>query len=179
MSPIVCETKKGNMGPQDIIHSTFEMSHRAVTSPFVERFVLMPPKVAGAVFWHAKRMVSDTTELVFPTKTQREFARELAGEHELEKAERALKEIEIGEETDISTIKFAGRAALAEIAIEAEALEVVPWRVTDQIVEMAIEAEVDPEFEPLLDDEKQNKLKRVFRRHNTVRDMFRYRENRL
>lgn len=165
------------MRPQEIIQGSFEISQRAISS--AESFALLPPKIAGAVFLHAKRMVADTTELVFPTQTQREFARELAGEHELEKAERALKEIEIGQEADISEIKFAGRAALAEVAIEAEAMDTVPWHVTDKIVEMAMDAEVDPDYEPLLDDDKQNRLKKVFRRHNTIQDMFRYKQNKL
>lgn len=156
------------MRPQDIVQSAFEMSQRTVTSPVFESFILKPPKIAGAVFLHAKQMVADTTELVLPSKTQLEFAMELAGEHELQKAEQALTEIEIGEEANISEIKFAGRAALAEVVIEAEESDIVPWGVTDRIVEMAVEAEVDPDFEPLLNDEKQNRLKRVFRRHNTL-----------
>jgi hypothetical protein len=173
------------MRPQEIVQSTFEMSQKAV--PVVEGIIQLPPKIAGFVFQHAKRMVADTTELVLQTKPQPELARELAGEHELQKAEKRLDNIKMAQEADMPEIVFEERAKLAEVVIEAGETPIVPWEVTDEIIEMAIKVEVDPEFEPLLEDEKQDKYKKVIKKHkrkppakrDVVEDMFRYRENKL
>lgn len=163
------------MKPEEAIYEVFEKVRNTVRSPQVEKLLFMSPKAVNAVVMHAKHMVADTTELFFPSRTQREFAEALASEHLKEKASKAVEEIEIGQQTHLSTIEFTGRAALAEVAIEAEAAAVIPDSVTEEILEMAVDAEVDPDFEPLLDNESQGKLKEVFRRHNTVQDMFRYR----
>lgn len=161
------------MKSEKVVGGVFEVSQKLVTSSSVEKLALFPPRTAKIVFLYAKRVVANSAELFFPSKIQKDFARELAGEHALEKVSEVVEEIEVGQQLGNSEIIFSGRAALAEKVIEAGEAETVPWAVTDKIIDIALEAEVDPTFEPYLDDGPQNKLKKVLQKHDVVQDIFR------
>jgi hypothetical protein len=172
------------MGRFEVVSGAFEASYKAV--PYIEGLALLPLKATAAVYAYARRVVADSTEVILP-KASTELARELAGEHELQKAEHVVKNIEIGENAKVSDIVFSARAELAEIVLESHDAKTVPREVTDKIIEMATEVEVDLEFEPYLDDETQDEFKKVVTEHTAkppkkrevVSDMSQYRENKL
>jgi hypothetical protein len=175
------------MGERGFLFNPIELSQRALTSPPVERLIALPPSAIMIVYKQARRVVAETTEIIFQTTPQVELARGLAGDHEIAKAEQVLENIQLGEEAGISEIVFSGRKELAEIVIESDEAKTVPAEVTDQIVDMAEQVEVSLEFEPYLEDPVQEKFRDAVKKHSAkarrarevVRDIFDYRQNEL
>ncbi len=161
------------MRPGEIVHNAFEVSQRA--APIVEGLFWTPPRMAGAVFLVAKQVVTDSVKVVRP-RTSQELARDLAGAHVKEEADEALEKIRIGRQTHIPEIVSEGRTDLAKVVIKAGEAETVPWKDTDQVIEMAKGAKVDP---GCVKGNERERLESVLERHDVVEDMSIYKENKL
>lgn len=143
----------------------------------LETLVRLPAQ--GMMFGLSRAVgaVREGRRLVAPTYTQREFAQKLAAEHVLNQASSALELVDIGLESGNSLIIFDARAKLANLAINAEASPVITDQITTQVVGMAKRVRVDPEFEPLLDDNTQAAYSHVYDMRGKVLDMSTYRQS--
>lgn len=163
------------------------MEKHNVSGISIEKAFLLPSKVSKVIFTHARRVVSETTGLFLQTKSAKEFVQEIAGEHELDKAQQVMVQMEVGEQTEESMTIFEARADLARMVIDAREAPTIPNSVTKKLIEMAEQADISLHYEPKLDDEDQQRFAKIVTdcrikpqiRHEIIVGVFPTEENKL
>lgn len=139
----------------------------------------LPLETAWRLAGYVSKTALKASVAVTPKSTQRDFARRLAAEGKIAAAIEAIEETHIGKQLHISDMEFDGRARLARLAIEAADSTLIPPDTTDEIAELAVNAGVDPNYEPLLEDDEQRRFREVYGRSQKVVDLLLYRRNAL
>lgn len=126
------------------------------------------------VFWQ------QTSELLVPSKTQKEFVRDLRVYGPLHDANVAFNAIEHGQKKDDLELQYFGGAMAVKAVVAAYEKSEIPSHITKRIVGGIIDYEIVPAEQPLLSDDLVERSEPPIAKYGkTVIDLFPSTQNRL
>lgn len=138
----------------------------------VKSIVTLPINAAEAVITYGLETAVRSKEVFFPSQTTSEFVDELMAsdfDHQVELATntyergRAIKDHELG---------FFGGGWLLRLLCKADSSPDVPAARTEEIARYVVEEGLNPELEPLLDDNAAERATRVIKRFHPIKHLF-------